>query len=198
MIIKKSETIVMMCRSKKTMIRMASVVIQSPLFISSQKKSENMKGITRLLLTTPSSVVPSYSNSRILFTVVKTRLMSIKTDRRDAKLSKAHSNMQDNSGIKLPAPRSDQDQSDNGKASGDGVTANSKDSENSDRPTIKECNHTLDEMQLLDMSDPLYAVACSIFCESKAHREQWMLLRQKPKQVIKNWIEMNGKKLRML
>lgn len=83
-------------------------------------------------------------------------------------------------------------------ASDDGVTANWKDSENSERPTIKECNRTLDEMQLLDMSDPLYAVACSIFCESKAHREQWMLLREKPKEVIKNWIEMNGKKLRML
>ncbi|KAF7143674.1 hypothetical protein RHSIM_Rhsim05G0209600 [Rhododendron simsii] len=91
-----------------------------------------------------------------------------------------------------------QDQSDNGKASGDGVTENWKDSENSDRPTINEFNRTLDEMKLLDMSDPLYAVACNIFCESKAHREQWMLLRQKPREVIKNWIEMNGKKLRML
>lgn len=76
---KKSETMIRVCRSKTTMIRMASVVIRSPLFISSQNKSENMKGITRLLLTTTSSVVPSYSNSHIPFTVVKTRLMSTLT-----------------------------------------------------------------------------------------------------------------------
>lgn len=79
---KKSETIIRVCRSKTTMIRMASVVIRSRLFISSQNKSENMKGITRLLLTTTSSVVPSYSNSLIPFTVVKTRFMSIETNGR--------------------------------------------------------------------------------------------------------------------
>ncbi|KAF7142359.1 hypothetical protein RHSIM_Rhsim05G0209800 [Rhododendron simsii] len=185
------------CLSKTTMMRMASVAIRSPLFISSQNKSENMKGITRPRLTTSSSVIPSYSNSRIPFTVVKTRLMSsVTNDSFHPELSRAHS-MHDDSGFD-ELDLSYQDQSDNGKASGDGVTANWKDSENSERPTIKECNRTLDEMQLLDMSDPLYAVACSIFCESEAHREQWMLLRQKPKGVIKNWIEMNGKKLRML
>ncbi|KAF7140857.1 hypothetical protein RHSIM_Rhsim06G0160000 [Rhododendron simsii] len=52
--------------------------------------------------------------------------------------------------------------------------------QSSDGPTLEECNRILDEMQLFDMSDPLYIVACSIFCESKAHREQWMLLHQKP------------------
>ncbi|KAF7142216.1 hypothetical protein RHSIM_Rhsim05G0208900 [Rhododendron simsii] len=179
------------------MIQMASVVIRSPLFISLQNKSGNMKGIKRLLLTTTSSVIPSYSNSRIPFTVLKTRLMAtVTSDSIDANSSVTHKKL-DKSGFGVPAP-SGQDQSDNGKASGDGVTANWKDSENSERPTIKECNRTLDEMQLLDMNDPLYAIACSIFCESKEHREQWMLLRQKPEKVRKNWIEMNGKKLRML
>ena len=55
--------------------------------------------------------------------------------------------------------------------------------QNADGPSIEECNRILDEMQLFEMSDPLYSVACSVFCESKAHREQWMLLRQKPKVV---------------
>ncbi|KAG5541857.1 hypothetical protein RHGRI_021638 [Rhododendron griersonianum] len=67
-----------------------------------------------------------------------------------------------------------------------------------DGPTLEECNRILDEMQLFDMSDPLYIVACSIFCESKAHREPWMLLHQKPEVVRKSWIELNGKKLGLL
>ncbi|KAI8550491.1 hypothetical protein RHMOL_Rhmol06G0111100 [Rhododendron molle] len=70
--------------------------------------------------------------------------------------------------------------------------------QSSDGPTLEECNRILDEMQLFDMSDPLYIVACSIFCESKAHREQWMLLHQKPEVVRKSWIELNGKKLGLL
>ncbi|KAH7854129.1 hypothetical protein Vadar_010405 [Vaccinium darrowii] len=70
--------------------------------------------------------------------------------------------------------------------------------QNSDGPTIEECNRILDEMELFDMSDPLYIVACSIFCESKAHREQWMLLHEKPQAVRKGWIQLNGKKLGLL
>ncbi|KAH7860932.1 hypothetical protein Vadar_019686 [Vaccinium darrowii] len=70
--------------------------------------------------------------------------------------------------------------------------------QNSDGPTIEECNRILDEMELFDMSGPLYIVACSIFCESKAHREQWMLLREKPQAVRKGWIQLNGKKLGLL
>lgn len=70
--------------------------------------------------------------------------------------------------------------------------------QSSDGPTLEECNRILDEMQLFDMSDPLYIVACSIFCESKAHREQWMLLHQKPEVVRRSWIELNGKKLGLL
>ncbi|KAH7841836.1 hypothetical protein Vadar_003344 [Vaccinium darrowii] len=70
--------------------------------------------------------------------------------------------------------------------------------QNSDGLTIEECNRILDEMELFDMSDLLYIVACSIFCESKAHREQWMLLREKPQAVRKGWIQLNGKKLGLL
>ncbi|KAI8559460.1 hypothetical protein RHMOL_Rhmol04G0175700 [Rhododendron molle] len=70
--------------------------------------------------------------------------------------------------------------------------------QSSDGPTQEECNRILDEMQLFDMSDPLYIVACSIFCKSKAQREQWMLLHQKPEVVRKSWIELNGKKLGLL
>lgn len=70
--------------------------------------------------------------------------------------------------------------------------------QSSDGPTVEECNNILDEMQLFDMSDPLYIVACTIFCESKAHREQWKQLRQKPEVVRKSWIELNGKKLGLL
>ncbi|XP_050218414.1 uncharacterized protein LOC126669111 [Mercurialis annua] len=45
----------------------------------------------------------------------------------------------------------------------------------SDGPTIEDCNIKLDEMNTLTVDDPLYIVACSIFCESKAYREQCML-----------------------
>ncbi|KAG5516649.1 hypothetical protein RHGRI_037399 [Rhododendron griersonianum] len=70
--------------------------------------------------------------------------------------------------------------------------------QSSDGPTLEECNRILDEMQPFDMSDPLYIVACRIFCESKAHREQWMLLHQKPEVVRKSRIELNGNKLGLL
>ena len=70
--------------------------------------------------------------------------------------------------------------------------------QNSEGPCVEECNCILDEMQLFEMTDPLYTVACSIFCEGKAYREQWVLHSQKPEIVRKNWIELNGKKLGLL
>ncbi|KAI8555193.1 hypothetical protein RHMOL_Rhmol05G0155700 [Rhododendron molle] len=56
----------------------------------------------------------------------------------------------------------------------------------------------MDEMQLFTKSVNKPIVACSIFCESKAYREQWMILHQKPEVVRKSWIELNGKKLGLL
>ncbi|KAF7130610.1 hypothetical protein RHSIM_Rhsim10G0184700 [Rhododendron simsii] len=82
-----------------------------------------------------------------------------------------------------------------GMAFDDGGRARLKNPENFEWPTVEECNHTLDEMHLFDMSDPLYEVARHIFRESKEHREQWMFLRQHQAMVIKNWIELNGQKL---
>ena len=43
--------------------------------------------------------------------------------------------------------------------------------EQSDGPSIEECNKKLDEIATLPMDDPLYIAASSIFCESKAYRE---------------------------
>ncbi|KAI8555191.1 hypothetical protein RHMOL_Rhmol05G0155700 [Rhododendron molle] len=70
--------------------------------------------------------------------------------------------------------------------------------QSSDGPTLEECNHIMDEMQLFTKSVNKPIVACSIFCESKAYREQWMILHQKPEVVRKSWIELNGKKLGLL
>ena len=44
--------------------------------------------------------------------------------------------------------------------------------EQSDGPSIEECNKKLDEIATLPMDDPLYITASSILCESKAYREQ--------------------------
>ncbi|OMO97519.1 hypothetical protein CCACVL1_04530 [Corchorus capsularis] len=41
--------------------------------------------------------------------------------------------------------------------------------EQSDGPSIEECNKKLDEMETLHMEDPLYLAASCIFCESKAY-----------------------------
>ena len=65
----------------------------------------------------------------------------------------------------------------------------------SDRPTIRECNGVLEKMQTLEMTNPLYIVATCIFCETKAYREQWMKLSEKPEELRKSWIAMNAKKL---
>lgn len=78
------------------------------------------------------------------------------------------------------------------------ITAVLKSLENSDGPSLEECNRILDEMKIVSMDDPLYIAACTIFCESKAHREQWMMLNQKPEEVRVAWIKMNGKKLGIL
>ena len=55
--------------------------------------------------------------------------------------------------------------------------------EQSHGPSIEECNKKLDEIATLPMDDPLYIAASSIFCESKAYREQWMMFSQKPEAV---------------
>ncbi|XP_055961599.1 uncharacterized protein LOC126678598 [Mercurialis annua] len=68
----------------------------------------------------------------------------------------------------------------------------------SDGPTIEECNMKLDEMMTLTMDDPLYVIACSIFCESKAYREQWLILSKKSEDVRINWIKIVAKKLGLL
>ena len=70
--------------------------------------------------------------------------------------------------------------------------------EQSDGPSIEECNKKLDEIATLPMDDPLYIAASSIFCESKAYREQWMMFSQKPEAVRIAWIRMNAKKLGLL
>ena len=70
--------------------------------------------------------------------------------------------------------------------------------EQSDGPSIEECNKKLDEIAPLPMDDPLYIAASSIFCESKAYREQWMMFSQKPEAVRIAWIQMNAKKLGLL
>ena len=70
--------------------------------------------------------------------------------------------------------------------------------EQSDGPSIEECNKKLDEIATLPMDDPLYIAASSIFCESKAYREQWMMFSQKPEAVRITWIRMNAKKLGLL
>ena len=66
--------------------------------------------------------------------------------------------------------------------------------EQSDGPSIEECNKKLDEIATLPMDDPLYIAASSTFCESKAYREQWMMFSQKPEAVRIAWIQMNAKK----
>ncbi|WCJ44025.1 hypothetical protein M5689_024719 [Euphorbia peplus] len=60
-------------------------------------------------------------------------------------------------------------------------------------PSIKQCNEVLDEMIMLTMDNPIYIVACRIFCENKTYREQWMMFAQKPEQVRINRIKMNAK-----
>ena len=70
--------------------------------------------------------------------------------------------------------------------------------EKTDGPSLEECNTILDKMESLQMEDPLYIAACSIFCESQAHREQWMMLAKKPDNVRIGWIKMNAKKLGLL
>ena len=70
--------------------------------------------------------------------------------------------------------------------------------EQSDGPSIEECNKKLDEIATLPMDDPLYIAASSIFCESKAYKEQWMMFSQKPEAVRIAWIRMNAKKLGLL
>ena len=70
--------------------------------------------------------------------------------------------------------------------------------EQSDGPSIEECNKKLDEIATLPMDDPLYIVAYSIFCERKTYREQWMMFSQKPEAVRIAWIRMNAKKLGLL
>ena len=70
--------------------------------------------------------------------------------------------------------------------------------EQSDGPSIEECNKKLDENATLPMDDPLYIAASSIFCESKSYREQWMMFSQKQEAVKIAWIQMNVKKLGLL
>ena len=70
--------------------------------------------------------------------------------------------------------------------------------EQSDGPSIEECNKKLDEIATLPMDDPLYIAASSIFCESKAYREHWMMFSQKPEAVRIAWIWKNAKKLGLL
>ena len=70
--------------------------------------------------------------------------------------------------------------------------------EQSDGPSIEECNKKLDEIATLPMDDPLYIAASSIFCESKAYREQWVMFSQKPEVVRIACIRMNAKKLGLL
>ena len=70
--------------------------------------------------------------------------------------------------------------------------------EQSDGPSIEECNKKLDEIATLPLDDPLYIPVSSIFCESKAYREQWMMFSQKPEAVRIVWIRMNAKKLGLL
>ena len=60
--------------------------------------------------------------------------------------------------------------------------------EQSDGPSIEECNKKLDEIATLPMDDPLYIAASSIFCESKAYKELWMMFSQKPEAVRIAWI----------
>ncbi|XP_027120382.1 L10-interacting MYB domain-containing protein-like [Coffea arabica] len=67
--------------------------------------------------------------------------------------------------------------------------------EKSDGPSIKDCNEILDKMQGLTEMDPLYLAASSIFCESKAYREQWIQIAEKHEDFRLNWIAMNARKL---
>lgn len=70
--------------------------------------------------------------------------------------------------------------------------------EKSDGPSIEECNKILDELDTLEMNDPRYIAATLIFCEGKAHREQWINLKNKPENIRLKWIEMSAKKLGIL
>ena len=53
-------------------------------------------------------------------------------------------------------------------------------------------------MNTLTVEDPLYIVACSVICESKAYRQQWMVLSKKSEEVKINWIKLVAKKLGFL
>lgn len=70
--------------------------------------------------------------------------------------------------------------------------------EESDGPSLDECNKILDEMTSLEMIDPLYIAAMSIFCEGKAYKEQWVRISAKGEEIQKNWIAMNAKRLGLL
>lgn len=55
-------------------------------------------------------------------------------------------------------------------------------------PTMEECHERLNKLRL-ESEDPIYLAALGVFCQSKSHREAWMLLPSEPN-VLKKWIQM--------
>ena len=63
-------------------------------------------------------------------------------------------------------------------------------------PTMEECHEKLKKWGL-ESEDPIYLAALGVFCQSKSHREAWMLLPLEPN-VLKKWIEMMSRQVGIL
>ncbi|XP_047323484.1 uncharacterized protein LOC124927166 [Impatiens glandulifera] len=71
-----------------------------------------------------------------------------------------------------------------------------KTSKDLEEPSFEDCYKVLNE--LLDEGDPLYIVACAIFCENKMYKEAWMTLTKNSDYVRKNWLTMVGKRFGLI
>lgn len=63
-------------------------------------------------------------------------------------------------------------------------------------PTMEECHEKLKKLRL-ESEDPIYLAALGVFCQSKSHREAWMMLPSEPN-VLKKWIQMMARQIGIL
>ncbi|PWA60978.1 myb/SANT-like domain, Harbinger transposase-derived nuclease domain protein [Artemisia annua] len=63
-------------------------------------------------------------------------------------------------------------------------------------PTMEECHEKLKKLGL-ESEDPIYLAALGVFCQSKSHREAWMVLPSEPN-ALKKWIQMMARQIGIL